>query len=330
MKVDIAGAGVAGSYLGRLLKGSATLFDDNPTPGCGCAWGTARSQVRELLRDVGLRLSDYVLCEVDGAIRNNVYTPCGNLIVIDKPKLIRDLRSGLTIRRKRYSFGDREGDLVVNATAVPSGREVFSLDTLQTRTGIIGAEKKTIYAYINPNHAGYSWIFPLDEDGRSFHLGAACIGIQPERLVRQILTYYKLSAENSSCGCDKKLHVADPRNVDLVKGNVVAVGGAAGCVNPITGEGILSSMFSAKLLTQTLDEGGDLSSYASSLRKYLSGHDKAYRIFRQMLVIPGLAWLGGLRYNAVEALEHFEPELGRGQLTKLLLNSTLIALRNIV
>jgi hypothetical protein len=136
LNVIIAGAGLAGSYLGRLLEGEPTLYDHNQSPGCGCAWGTARSQVQRLLLETGLNLDDYILCKVDGCTNNKVFIPLRNCIIIDKPKLVRHLRKGLNIKKERYSFKGNRENLVVNATGIPFGEAVFTMPTLQERTTI--------------------------------------------------------------------------------------------------------------------------------------------------------------------------------------------------
>ena len=188
MKVIIAGAGIAGSYLGRLLEGQPTLYDDNPSPGCGCAWGTARSQVQRLLLETGLNRDDYLLCKVDGCIINKVFIPFMNCITIDKPKLVLHMRKGLNIKKERYSFKGSQENLIVNATGIPFGEAVFKMPTLQERTTINGAQEKMIYAYVNPRHTGYAWLFPLDEEAQRFHCGAICLGVTPKRLIDEMIT----------------------------------------------------------------------------------------------------------------------------------------------
>jgi len=327
LKVIIAGAGVAGSYLGRMLESQPTLYDNNPKPGCGCGWGTARSQVKRLLGDVGLNLDDYILCEVEGYIDNKVFIPLRNCITIDKPKLVYDLRKGLNLKKERYSFtGDRE-NLVVNATGIPSGEAVFMIQTLQERAIVKGAKEKVMYTYVNPRYAGYAWLFPLDEEGQLFHCGAGCSGVPPERLIQEALIYYGLEKKDVKCGCEVDLYLADPRTVDLVKENLVAVGGAAGCVNPITGEGILSAMETANLLAKTLKDGRSLEEYAASARTVLERYNKPYAFLYRMLDSPVWGWLSGLRYNVTKTIENFDPAPRFGTTTKLLLTSGRIFLK---
>ena len=327
MKVIIAGAGIAGSYLGRMLESQPTLYDNNPKPGCGCGWGTARSQVKRLLGEVGLNLDDFILCKVEGYIDNKVFIPLRNCITINKPQLVYDMRKGLNIKKKRYSFtGDRE-NLVVNATGIPSDEAVFRIQTFQERAVVKGAMEKVMYSYVNPRYAGYAWLFPLDEEGQLFHCGAGCFEAPPERIIKEMLIYYGLEKKDVKCSCGVNLYLADPRAVDLVRENLVAVGGAAGCVNPITGEGILPAMETASLLAKTLKNGSALEEYAASVRKMLEKYDKPYTFFYRMLTSPAWGWLSGLRYNTTKTIENFEPAPRFGTSTKLLLTSGAIYLK---
>ena len=310
-----------------MLESQPTLYDNNPKPGCGCGWGTARSQVKRLLGEVGLNLDDYILCGVEGYIDNKVFITLRNCITINKPQLVYDMRKGLNIKKKRYSFtGDRE-NLVVNATGTPSDEAVFRIQTFQERAVVKGAMEKVMYSYVNPRYAGYAWLFPLDEDGQLFHCGAGCIGVPPGRIIKEMLIYYGLEKGAVKCSCEVEICLADPRTVNLVKENLVAVGGAAGCVNPITGEGILPSMETASLLAKTLKEGCSLEEYAASVRKMLKKYDKPYTFFYRMLTSPAWGWLSGLRYNTTKTIENFEPTPHFGTSTKLLITSGRIFLK---
>jgi flavin-dependent dehydrogenase len=317
LNIKIAGAGISGSYLGRLLEGEATLYDDNPRPGCRCAWGAPRSQIAGLLEKVNLNVSDFVITDVIGAYQNKVYFPLNNFIIIDKPKLVTELRQSLKMVSGRLDLGvEREG-LIVNATAIPRGVEVFSLDSLQERVTITGAEKRTVYGYINPSYIGYAWLFPLDDEGQLFHHGAACKGTEPKRLMDELLAYYGFKKNGSLCSCEGPLYLADPGKTEIVESNVVAIGGAAGCVHPITGEGILTSMQSARLLAEALNNNESLIEYEEKVKGLLAGYESSYKVFRLMLRSPPVAWTTGI-FDMFKSLENYEPDLSFGSVLMLL------------
>ena len=317
MKVKIAGAGISGSYLGRLLEGEVTLYDDNPRPGCRCAWGVPRSQIACLLDKVNINVSDFVITDVIGAYQNKVYIPLNNFSIIDKPRLIAELRQGQELVHRRLDFSFEREDLIVNATAIPRSGEVFLLDSLQERATIIGAEMRTVYGYINPSHIGYAWLFPLDDEGRLFHLGAACKSIEPKRLMEELLAYYGFKKNRLLCRCDGPLYLADPKKLEIVESNVVAIGGAAGCVHPVTGEGILTSMQSAWLLAEALENNDSLTEYEQALRDLLHGYGSSYKVFRLMLHWPPVAWTTGI-FDMFKSIENYEPNISFGSVLMLL------------
>ena len=65
-KIAIAGAGITGAYLYRLLQREGVrsdVYDVAPPTRCGlspCAWGTSRG-FAELVADAGLAADDYIL-----------------------------------------------------------------------------------------------------------------------------------------------------------------------------------------------------------------------------------------------------------------------------
>jgi flavin-dependent dehydrogenase len=77
MKLAIAGAGMTGAYLFRLLKNEGRevhLFDLGQESGCGikpCAWGTSAGFV-ELVETAGLDAGIYILRHLDYVVIDEV------------------------------------------------------------------------------------------------------------------------------------------------------------------------------------------------------------------------------------------------------------------
>lgn len=84
-----------------------------------------------MLEDIGIDLDNFVLCRVEGAFENKVFIPLGNFVVIDKPRLIEELKSGLNIIDRKYNFTRNDESLIVNAMGIPTGRAMFRLESLQ-------------------------------------------------------------------------------------------------------------------------------------------------------------------------------------------------------
>jgi flavin-dependent dehydrogenase len=308
LSCKIAGAGISGSYLGKLLEREVILYDDNPLPGCKCAWGAPRSQVGSLLKEVGIDVSDFVIMDVEGAYQNRVYIPVSNFVILDKPRLVAELRKGQNLIHDRFDFSVERDNLVVNATGVPRSAEVYELDSFQEKVIITGAKRGTVYGYINPKYSGYAWLFPLDNEGQLFHHGAACKGTEPRRLMNELLVYYGFEKLGSICNCVGPLHLTDPKKTHIIKNNIVDIGGAAGCVHPITGEGILTSMQSAWLLAKVLKNDESLTLYEQSVKDLLARYQSSYQIFRLMLISPPIAWITGI-FDMFKSIENFEPKI---------------------
>lgn len=279
-KIVICGAGVSGGYLVNLIKDDydLTVYDGSARRGCVCAWGSRRSLLKVKLLKIGLNLHDYVLCIPEKGFINGVCFRIADGVFFDKRKMIHDLVPEVVPHHVSFEeFND--ADLVVNATAKPlGGRPVETVNyTVQWKARLIGAEPKTVYFWLDPKRVGYGWILPLDEDGRVFHVGAGTLDgtVESVALIKDTLKQYRLRIEKVHCGCQRPLYIG--KNMPIVKDNIVSIGEAAGCVHPLTGAGILSSMESAEFLADSLKEKDSLHSYLFKLERLLNGYEEAYQ-----------------------------------------------------
>ncbi|HOT04139.1 MAG TPA: NAD(P)/FAD-dependent oxidoreductase [Methanolinea sp.] len=275
MKVAIVGAGIAGSFLGCLLEKKGISPDvyekGHHDTVCGfrsCGWG-APSTIGAYLADTGLDLDDYLLesmksMEFDGLVAR---TP---LCTLDKPGLIRDLRSRLKIIQRQFTnHGGEEYDVVVDATGIsrailPPCTSDLTLPTLQHRVFIEPVTGGTPGPGVYGSHVpglGYIWVFPLGR--RQYHIGAG--GLVFDRYA-EILDQFlnDLSRDHGltrHCTCPGKIRVACPfysqpmvatrmrENGELQR--IIGVGESIGTVSPFTGEGIIYSMECAKILADS-------------------------------------------------------------------------------
>src|SRR6266542_2535204 len=120
MKIAIAGAGMTGAYLFRLLKQEGCephMFDRMRETRCGlkpCAWGTSKG-FTELVRRAGLDAEKYILRRLDYVLMNDVKIKA-ELMVFDKPRLVKDLLGDGEIRFTSPVAGGY--DRVIDATGV--------------------------------------------------------------------------------------------------------------------------------------------------------------------------------------------------------------------
>jgi len=278
VKVAIAGAGIAGGYLARLLgqKGiPPDVYDgmDHDTR-CGyrsCGWG-APERIAPCLNDVGLDLKDYLIepmtsMNFDGLVAT---TP---LWTIDKPRLIRDFTKDLELKRENLGPEEADGyDLVIDATGIarsllPACRSDLTLPTVQHRVTVESRDGGRLEPGVYGNHIpglGYLWIFPLARD--QYHIGIGGIGlVNHDSLMDR---FYRDSAERFSftprCRCRGVVRVASPyysmpfysreTRKDGTSRLTVGVGESIGTVSPFTGEGIIYSLECAKLLADSLPD----------------------------------------------------------------------------
>lgn len=275
MNVAIAGAGIAGGYLARLLERmglSPDIFDgmDHETS-CGyrsCGWGAPRG-IGKYLADIGLDLNDYLIDSMssmnfDGLVAK---TP---LCTINKPRLIRDTASGIRLQKRKLSPAEADVyDVVVDATGIarsylPPCRSDLTLPTVQHRVKVEARGSFCLEAGVHGNRIpglGYLWIFPLGKG--IYHIGVGGIGlVEHDRILEQ---FYREAQDQFTftqlCGCSSSVRVASPfystpftiyRNKrDGSEQIVVGVGESIGTVSPFTGEGIIYSLECARLLSDS-------------------------------------------------------------------------------
>jgi flavin-dependent dehydrogenase len=189
------------------------------------------------------------------------------LCTINKPSLLQDLTSSLTLTRRQLRFGDADAyDIIVDATGItraflPPCTSDLILPTLQHRVTVEPLGNQHLGAGVYGNRIpglGYLWIFPLGND--QYHIGVGGIRLdQHENIMAQ---FYRENADryffSQICSCRGIIRVASPyystpfydfRKRDVGKPQlIIGVGEAIGTVSPFTGEGIIHSLECAGLL----------------------------------------------------------------------------------
>ena len=176
MKIAIAGAGVAGAYLYRLLNNrghQVDLFDRGPGTRCGlspCAWGISRG-FPELVEASGLDPKKYVMKQHDCVVMDE-YRILADLATINKPGLVKDLRQGADI--KDSLLAGTGYDRIIDATGVsraflPAIQDDILLPCVQWRIRTdVQLENRTKLGGI-----GYAWSFPLSRN--EYHVGCGSL-----------------------------------------------------------------------------------------------------------------------------------------------------------
>ncbi len=288
----IAGAGVSGTYFARLLKNEGvpfTLYDVNRRRGHHCAWGTPYSLMKEKMDKVGLDVDKYVLCRIKQYYINGVKIELKNFVVIDKPKLLEDLSRGIKITYRSIDLSRSRKKMVVNATGKPLGKN-YKILTIQRKIKTAKLDEKTAYIHINFRKNGFAWAFPLSDEGNLFHLGAACYGCSPALLEGELRGRYDIEAKDAKCACRKEISIFKSM-IPVVVENVASIGEAAGCVSPISGEGILSAMETAEWLAHSLEHGTYPQGYLVKVEEMQESYNKVWKAWNLMKKHPRLGWV---------------------------------------
>lgn len=251
----IAGAGIAGAYLRRLLvkrgvsPGNIEVVDPGSRTRCGipsCGFATTR-QFFPLCQEVGLDPEKYVLASPDTGYANGIkFTIKGHIFSIDKPAFIRDLLEGTAVNS---SPGDMAADRIIDATGVARAYiGKYEHDVLHPciQKKVEFPDPPALAEY--PHHVGYAWVIPLE--GNSAHVGIGSNTYNSE-IMKEVVEGLARGAR-TICGCKGFIRGTGPI-LPLVRGNVWAVGEAGGLVDPLSGAGIIPAMVSAKLLVDHWD-----------------------------------------------------------------------------
>jgi flavin-dependent dehydrogenase len=263
MKLAIAGAGMTGAYLYRLLKNEgreADLFDRERGGGCSltpCAWGTSAGFV-ELVEKAGLDPEKYILRRLDSILIDDVRIEA-DLMTFDKPRLVRDLLGDAEIR-----FGPlpvAAYDRVIDATGVsrvllPSVEDDIILGCCQ----YLVETEEPLENRIRLGGIGYAWCFPLTRN--LYHVGCGSLVSDPELILAGLGWLESASPRHERkiiCRCAGDIRLAGPHSslpfvADGCREGVWGIGEAIGCVAPLAGDGIVPGMRSVQLLLDAWDD----------------------------------------------------------------------------
>ncbi len=248
MRIQIYGAGVAGTFLYHLLKDDfeVEVFDKRENPDCRCAWGIAYKEAKELYKGIGIDLDEYFLLKPKYSVINGVYLKNKNVVIFDKKKLLEDLWQDI-------EFGEiSNADVVIDATGVaraylPPIENDRVLPTFQT----LERHEMDENIYIHLTKTGYAWAFPLGNG--KWHIGAGEFSLEKcFELIQKLRERYGFKNSDHECKCVSKVRILQPSKCKpFIYGNIVGVGEAIGCVSG-AGEGNVPALQSAKILYECI------------------------------------------------------------------------------
>lgn len=260
LKIAIAGAGLTGAYLYRLLRNRGYeihVFDRNPSTKCGispCAWGTSKG-FAELVKASGLDPRKYFLRHFEYVVMDDLRIPA-DLSTFNKPELIRDLLQGAKIKYPPLDVTNYEK--IIDATGVsraflPAIREDILLPCVQWRI----QTDAPLENRIRLGGIGYAWCFPLAN--HEFHIGCGSLISDPRKIVEELGWVGKNDSRTILCACTGKIRLTAPQYsqpfvIDERDRAMWGVGEAIGCVAPLAGDGVIPGMKSVQILLQWWDD----------------------------------------------------------------------------
>ncbi len=306
VKIAIAGAGLTGAYLYRLLKNRGQdpeIFNQKPGTKCGispCAWGTTRG-FTELVAAAGLAPVEYVAQQPDYILMDEIRVSA-DLMTFEKPKLIRDLLAGAEIKNPPIPVS--EYGRIIDASGVcrallPKIPEDLILPCIQWRIRA-GANLEN---RIKLGKIGYAWCFPLSEN--EYHIGCGSLISDPAKILNDLgWVSGKGQSDGKVCACKGEIRITGPHaSLPFVSEKIWGVGEAIGCVAPLAGDGVVPGMKSVQLLLKCWD---DPKGYTRAILKEFSWMKSERRIVDKLRrnLPPSLAEAWVLKKNSVRMGMH--------------------------
>lgn len=301
MRFAIAGAGVAGSYLGNMLarRGHGVEIFEASRPESHwpvCAWGASRHMLSRFSEKAGLDFEKYIL-HVGKDLRMDLprgkveHLELKGLVTYDKHRWERDLMKGVEIKFgtkvTKEAFPFEKYDYVLDCTGLhrtllPRSKEDFLIPAYEyLLEGVRGEDEFYTIGYEGAK--GYFWYFPLGE-GRGY-MGAGDV-MKKYRGIDEFFVRHPEAKIVKKIG--RPIRLAPPKRMEpFFEGNVVGVGESIGTVFPMLGEGIIPSLICCDIFLEVLDESTkqqgkkfDTKKYRKKVLDYFGYYDDVYRIVR--------------------------------------------------
>jgi len=292
MTVSIYGAGMAGTYLAKLLEKYGikyAIYDNRKYPDCRCAWGIMYRQAKELMYNIDYDIDDYVLNKPNEIVFNDIHIKNKNLCIFSKMLWLNDLWRDLYIRKPEKDIDTTHinVDATGNARAIIGKPDNYTIARcIQYR--ILNSDlENNIYIYTD-RPTGYAWAFPLSET--EWHVGAGAIkSTDVLTLFEALMDKLNIQDPNITCKCSDDTKVAHTQYSELplydMCKQVITIGEAGGFVSA-AGEGNLLAMESASILGDILLKTGlfinIVSMYKEQIRMKFSWLNNQYKLLYAM------------------------------------------------
>ena len=297
MNFAIAGAGVAGSYLGNMLQKrghDVEVFEaskkENHWP--VCAWGASRHMLERFSKQAGLDFSNYIFhvgrrLKIELPNNNEEFLELKGLVTYNKHSweadLLKETKVNYGAKITREALTLDKYDYIIDCTGLhrsllPRSDQDFLIPAYEyLLENVKGAEDFYVIGYKGAK--GYFWYFPLDESRG--YMGAGDI----EKKYYGIEAFFKQHPEATIVKkIGRPIRLAPSKRMEpFYDGNIIGVGESIGCVFPMLGEGIIPSLICCEIFLDVLDRSNgnfDFKEYRKKILDTFGYYDDVYRIVR--------------------------------------------------
>ncbi len=297
MNFAIAGAGVAGSYLGNMLQKrghSVEIFEaakkEHHWP--VCAWGASRHMLERFSNQAGLDFASYIFhvgkkLKIQLPENKGEVLDLKGLVTYNKDAWEADLLKNVKVtygtKLTRETFAFDKYDYVIDCTGLhrsllPKSSEDFLIPAYEYLLDNV-KEADDFYVIGYKGAKGYFWYFPLDE-GRAY-MGAGDI----EKKYYGIDAFFKQHPEAKVIKkIGRPIRLSPSKRMQpFFDGNVIGVGESIGCVFPMLGEGIIPTLICCDVFLDVLDKSSkkfDFNKYRRNVLNTFAYYDDVYKIVR--------------------------------------------------
>lgn len=297
MKIAIAGAGVAGSYLANLLQKDGhkvEVFESSKRENhwAVCAWGASYHMLEKFSEKAGLNFGEYIyhvgrVLKMQLPDNKSEQLYLNGLVTYNKQKWESDLLEGIKLtygsKCTSATFPFDKYDYVIDCTGLhrtllPKSKDDFVIPAYEYFVENIH-DMEEFYVIGYKGARGYFWYFPLD-NGRGF-VGAGDI----DKKYYGIDDFFKLHPEARIIRkIGRPIRLAPPKRMEpFYHRNIIGVGESIGCVFPMLGEGIIPSLLCCNIFLEVFTKNQnrfDFEQYRKKILKRFEYYDDVYRIVR--------------------------------------------------
>lgn len=296
MKFAIIGAGVSGSYLGKMLKiqgHEVMIFESSKQEKHWpvCAWGASKHMLEYFSNKAGLDFNKYIFhqgkkLKMELPNDKEEFLELDGLVTYNKKQWEHDLLRDVDIKYnspcKKETFPLQEYDYILDCTGfhrtfLPKSTNDFVIPAYEYMVENI-QDIDEFYVIGYEGARGYFWYFPLN-NGIGF-VGAGDI----DKKYYGIKEFFE-SHPNAKIikKIGRPIRLAPPKLMEPFNdGNIIGVGESIGTVFPMLGEGIIPSLICCELFLKNVEGNSNVNieQYKQSVLERFDYYYDVYKIIR--------------------------------------------------